>query len=104
MAHTSSLDPVTLDPDKFRVRFENEHVRVLEAKIDPGKSHGMHAHPKHLIYTLSSYRVQDTFTDGDTKVMERDAGELLWGDELTHATENIGGTQVHALIIELKDK
>ena len=104
MTHKSLLDPVALDPDKFVVRIENEHVRVLEAKIDPGQGHGMHAHPKHLIYTLSSYKIQDTFTDGNTKIMERDAGELLWGDELTHATENIGETQVRALIIELKSK
>jgi hypothetical protein len=34
--------------------------------------------------------------------MERDAGEILWGDEITHATENVGETPVHALIIELK--
>ena len=102
MIHQSSLDPVALDPDKFEVRLENEHVRVLEAKIEPGQAHGMHAHPKHLIYTHSSYKVQDTFTDGSTKTMERNAGELLWGDALTHATENIGKTQVRALIIELK--
>jgi len=62
----------------------------------------MHWHPEHLIFTLSPYKVKDTFTDGSTKTMERNAGELLWGDELTHATENVGETEVHALIIELK--
>jgi hypothetical protein len=35
--------------------------------------------------------------------MERDAGEVLWGEELSHATENVGETAVHALIIEFKD-
>ena len=102
MAEESSFDPVVLDPDKFEVRLENSRVRVLEARIAPGQGHGMHWHPEHLIYTLSPYRVQDTFTDGSTKTMERSAGELLWGDELTHATENIGETAVHALIIEFK--
>jgi hypothetical protein len=96
------LDPVALDPDKFDVRLENKRVRVLEARIPPGQGHGMHWHPEHLIVTLSSYKVQDTFTDGSTKTMERGAGELLWGDELTHATQNIGETAVHALIVEFK--
>ena len=82
MRENSSLDPVALDPDKFEVR--------------------MHWHPPHLIYTLSPYKVQDTFTDGSTKTMERGAGELLWGEELTHATQNVGETGVHALIIEFK--
>jgi hypothetical protein len=75
---------------------------VLEARVAPGQVHGMHSHPKHLIYTLSSYKVLDTFTDGSTKNMERDAGEILWGNELTHATENVGETPIHALIIEFK--
>ena len=102
MSGNSSLDPVALDPDKFEVRLENGRVRVLEARIAPGRGHGMHWHPAHLIYTLSPYKVQDTFPDGSKKTFKRDAGELLWGDELTHATENIGETAVHALIIELK--
>ena len=96
------MDPVALDPDMFDVLLENERVRVLETRIAPGKGHGMHWHPEHLIYTLSPYQVQDTFTDGSTKRIERVAGELLWGYELIHAMDNIGETSAHALIIELK--
>ena len=102
MHEDSSLDPAALVPDKFDVRLENKRVRVLEASIATGQGHGMHWHPEHLIYTLSSYKVQDTFTDGSTKTMERAAGELLWGGELTHATQNVGETSVQALIIEFK--
>ena len=96
------MDPVTLDPDKFEVRMENERVRVLEARIASGEGHAMHWHPEHLIYTLSSYKVRDTFPDGSTKTMERGAAEILWGEELTHATQNVGETGLHALIIEFK--
>ena len=102
MADNPTPDAVIVDPDKFTVRLENKHVRVLEARIPPGEGHGMHWHPKHLVYTLSAYKVRDTFPDGGTKTMERDAGECLWGEELTHATVKIGTTTVHALIIELK--
>ena len=102
MSQDSHIDPVVLDPDKFETRFENERVRVLEARIASGDGHGMHWHPEHLIYTLSSYKVQDTFPDGSKKTMEREAGEILWGEELNHAMHNVGTTDVHALIIELK--
>ena len=102
MVNNTELDAVLVDPDKFTVRLENKHVRVLEARIAPGEGHGMHWHPQHLVYTLSAYEVQDTFLDGGTKTMPRKAGELLWGEELTHATVNIGTTAVHALIIEFK--
>ncbi len=103
MNQNSKVDPVSLDPDKFKIRIENKRIRVLEASIASGEGHGMHWHPEHLIYTLSSYKVQDTFPDGNTKTMERSAGELLWGEEITHATQNIGNTRVQALIIEFKD-
>ncbi len=103
MKEDPTPDAVLIDPDKFTVRLDNERVRVLEARIAPGQGHGMHWHPQHLVYTLSAYNVRDTFPDGSTKTMARDAGELLWGEELTHATRNIGETAVHALIIELKD-
>ena len=102
MALDPSIDPVALDPDKFDVRLENDRVRVLETNIAPGCGHGMHWHPDHLIYILSSYKVEDSFSDGETKVIERDAGDILWGEELTHATKNVGETPVRALIIELK--
>lgn len=102
MINDPSRDPVALDPDIFEIRFENDRVRVLASNIPAGQGHGMHWHPEHLIYTLSSYSVRDTFPDGTTKKMERSAGELLWGDQLTHATKNIGDTPVRALIIEFK--
>jgi len=82
MHQDSRTDPVTLDPDKFKIRMENERIRVLEASIPSGEGHGMHWHPEHLIYTLSSYKVRDTFPDGTTKTMARGAGQLLWGGEL----------------------
>ncbi len=103
MPEALSIDPVELDPDKFDVLLENERVRVLQVKILPGQGHGMHWHPEHLIYTLSAYKVYDSFPNGETRTMSRDAGELLWGDEITHATENVRETPVNALIIELKD-
>ena len=36
MADNPTPDAVIVDPDKFSVRFENERVRVLEARIPPG--------------------------------------------------------------------
>ena len=79
MHQVSRTDPVTLDPDKFKIRMENERIRVLEASIPSGEGHGMHWHPEHLIYTLSSYKVRDTFPDGTTKTMARGAGQLHMG-------------------------
>ena len=37
MHQDSRTDPVTLDPDKFKIRMENERIRVLEASIPSGE-------------------------------------------------------------------
>jgi len=97
-----SFDPVVLDPDMFEVRVDNARVRVLEVRMPPGSRHAMHWHPEHLIYAITSYTVKDSFPDGTTKAGSREAGGVIWGEPVTHAAENVGGTSVHALIIELK--
>lgn len=38
-------DPVTLSPQYYTVRFENDRVRVLELHMNPGGKEPMHSHP-----------------------------------------------------------
>ena len=102
MSEQEALDPVRLDPDKFEVRVENDQVRVLEFRMPPGSRHDMHWHPQHIIYALTSYTIKDDFPDGTTKINSREAGEVLWGEEVTHGAQNVGETWVHALIVEIK--
>ncbi|MDO7867566.1 hypothetical protein [Nocardioides jiangxiensis] len=52
----SDLDPAVSNPDHYRVIFENERVRVLEYRDEPGARTTPHAHPDSVMYTLSSFR------------------------------------------------
>jgi hypothetical protein len=36
------------------------------------------------------------------RVFERKAGDVFWGEPITHGGENVGTTDVHAIIVELK--
>jgi hypothetical protein len=36
------MDPTITDPDKYKVVFENERVRVLEYRDDPGQKTSEH--------------------------------------------------------------
>ena len=38
-------DPTSTDPDKYKVIFENERVRVLEYRDEPGEATRPHVHP-----------------------------------------------------------
>ena len=62
----------------------------------------MHSHPPGVVYLFSDSTMRTTLPDGTTSETSRKAGELYWRDFTTHAAENIGETESHALAVELK--
>ncbi len=95
-------DPTVTDPDKYKVVFENERVRVLEYKDRPGDRTSPHHHPDSLMYTLSSFERRLVHGNRETDVrMEK--GTAAWLAAQEHHGENIGETDTHALFVELKE-
>jgi beta-alanine degradation protein BauB len=95
-------DPVKLSPQLYHVRFENDRVRVLEYRLAPGQKEPMHSHPPGIVYVLSEAKFRTIAADGSTSDSTSAVGEVHWRDFTTHAAENIGGTEAHALAVELK--
>src|SRR5918996_1500999 len=96
-------DAVKTDPDKYKVVLENERVRVLEYRDKPGEKTTMHAHPDFVVVAQSAFRRRLTLPGGKTLVREFKPGEVLWTDAQSHIGENIGDSDTHVLIIELKE-
>jgi quercetin dioxygenase-like cupin family protein len=96
-------DPTSTDPDKYKVVFENERIRVLEYRDEPGQATSPHEHPDSLMYTLSSFERRLIADNGESRDVKLDAGEVRWLDAQTHSGENIGRTPTHVLFVELKD-
>jgi hypothetical protein len=92
------------ESQKLTVKFENDRVRALELRLKPGEGEGFHPHPQYLLYALTNYRVKNTAADGTSKIFERKAGDIFWGEPITHKGENVGDTEVRALIVELKQR
>ena len=99
---TRVADPTSTDPDKYRTIFENERVRVLEYRDEPGQATSPHGHPDSLMYTLSSFDRRLVTESGESRDVHLDAGEVRWLDAQTHSGENIGETPTHVLFVELK--
>ena len=97
-------DPTTTDPDKYKVIFENERVRVLEYRDEPGQATSPHQHPDSLMYTLSSFDRRLVAESGESREVSLAAGEVRWLDAQIHSGENIGQTPTHVLFVELKDQ
>jgi beta-alanine degradation protein BauB len=96
-------DPTQTDPDKYKVVFENERVRVLEYRDEPGQKTSPHSHPDSVMVTLSKFDRRLVADSGETREVTLPAGEVRWLDAQVHSGENTGQSATHALFVELKD-
>jgi quercetin dioxygenase-like cupin family protein len=97
-----SRDPVVTDGDKYKVVLENERVRVLEYRDSPGQRTSPHRHPDYVLCTLSAFKRKLTLSEGRTGIREFQPGQVVWSNAQSHIGENIGETDTHVFIIELK--
>ena len=95
-------DPVPRYPGNYTVMLENDRVRVMDFQLRRGAHEEMHMHPAHVLYVLTGFRIRFTFPDGTTKVRETKTGDVLYSEAVMHSPENIGDTDAHGILIELK--
>ena len=92
-------DPAITNADAYRVILENDRVRVLEYRDEPGHRTTQHRHPDSVMVTLSSFR-RRLVAGGNEVEVELASGTVRWLSAQEHAGENIGETATHALFIE----
>ena len=98
----SSDDPTVTDPDFYKVIFENERVRVVEYRDQPGDKTHPHRHPDSVMYTLSSFRRR--ISDGNRCVdVDIPVGTVRWVGAQEHSGHNVGETPTHSVFVELKE-
>jgi hypothetical protein len=98
----ASRDPVVTDGDKYKVMLENDRVRVLEYRDSPGQRTTPHHHPDSVLCSLSRFKRQFTLPDGTTLTREVVPGVVVFNKDQCHIGENVGDTDTHVIIIELK--
>ena len=101
-ANTTEQDPAKQSPQYYKVLLENDQVRVLEYRLKPGEKEPMHTHVEGVLYVFGDAKMRTTFPDGRTTESSGGAGEAHWRNPVTHALENIGNTEAHALAVDFK--
>lgn len=97
------MDMASYTPPKgHSILLENERARVLEVRIKPGESSGLHQHPPCVIYQFTNTRVRFTEPGGASREAELHAGDITWSEGGWHEVENLGATDDWGIIIELK--
>ena len=100
--YSQDKDPLKLYPDNYKVLFENDRVRVLDFKLKKGAKENAHMHPAHVAHVLTGFKIRFTFPDGKSAIRETKSGDVLFSEAVVHASENIGNTDAHGILIELK--
>ena len=97
----SQADPVAISPRYYTVPLDSNHVRVLEYRLPAGGREPMHVHPAYVVHFFQAAKLRATYPDGHSSESLVTPGETLYREALTHSVENIGDTEVHALLVEL---
>ena len=97
-------DAVTADPKHYSVSFENEVVRLLRVKYEPGEKSVMHRHPASCAVFLTDQTFNFTLPDGTTEPAAVPAGALGCSDANVHLPQNIERDAAEFIMIEFKDR
>ncbi|WP_298671243.1 hypothetical protein [uncultured Sphingomonas sp.] len=105
-----ALDAMIAAPNHHRILLENDRVRVLDTRLEPGKRTPVHTHgAPAALYVMSWSDFVRRDADGnivmDSRTMARRPapGEALWLPPLVpHSVENIGQCDLRIIAVELK--
>lgn len=85
-----------------KVEFENEQIRVTRVNYAPHAKSPMHSHTGRAVVAITPSHLRVTTSDGTTRETERHAGEIYWGDSVTHSAENLSDAPLETVEIEVK--
>jgi len=105
-----SLDAVVAAPEHHAVLLENDHVRVLGARVEVGDTVPVHTHRWPGVQYVVSF-ADFVRRDGggevlvDSRAMDfpREGPIVLWSEPVPpHTLENVGDGLIHVIVVELK--
>ena len=95
-------DAIKVAPHVYKVVAENERVRVLEARMNPGDRTEMHSHPSMVACAVRGSKFKFTDPSGQSMEVEIEAGQAFLFPATDHTTECVGTTEGLILLVELK--
>ena len=75
---------------------------MLEVTFKPGDKIALHRHPDHVAYVLSGGKLRVSQATGAPQDFDLKAGQSIFLPAQEHSAENVGTTEVKAVILELR--
>jgi mannose-6-phosphate isomerase-like protein (cupin superfamily) len=99
------LDPVKVDPKRYKVVFENDRVRVLRVTYGPHEKGVMHEHTRDRVSVpLTPANMQMTTPDGNMTISNRAVGSAAWAGPARHQEYNAANEQFVIVAVEIKNR
>lgn len=96
-------DPTVVDAAHYTVEHENERMRVIRIKYQPGDESVMHYHPAGVAVFLTDAHGSFELPDGTTQPAEGKAGETMITPAGQHKPSNLGKQGFEVIQVELKN-
>ena len=103
IAFAQDAPPIYMaDPAVYKVIFEDQSFRVIQATWKPGQIDKQHAHPvPSIVYALTNCSIKLTSADGKTVVIHNKAGRASTVPiTFSHHAQNIGRHTCRLLLVE----
>ena len=92
------------DPGVYKLLFEDQNFRVIDAVRKPGEHDKPHSHPTpSIVYFLTDCHDKLYGADGAVRDSEQKAGASYAVPVIhSHSTENVGAADCHQIFVERK--
>lgn len=98
-----SMYVLNVIPENYTLLLDNEHVRVIEARIPPGTTEPPHRHASGVSIAMTDYLIEHLQPNGEwTPSQKREPGTVYWSEGSLHQVRNVGTTYSHTIRVELK--
>jgi beta-alanine degradation protein BauB len=94
-------DPLGVASNVYKLKMENDRVRVFDVTFKIGDKAVMHHHPDHVVYVLEGGKMKLT-SEGKTDILDLKDGDAMFLNAQSHEAENIGQSTLELLVVELK--
>ncbi len=94
-------DPLDVAGNVYKLKMENDRVRVFDVTFKVGEKAVMHHHPDHVVYVLEGGKMKLT-SEGKTDVLDLKEKDAIFLKAQSHEAENIGKSTIELLVVELK--
>lgn len=99
----AAQNPKDAGSDVYKLKLENDRVRVYEANFKPGAKLPVRNFPNHLIYMLTDGTLVFEQVGHTGYEMTFKAGEVQWFPAQARTMENDTDKEVRLLVLEVKD-